>query len=411
MKPDDIRAMDRSDPLAPLRARFILPQDRIYLDGNSLGPLSVAARERVRRVVDEQWGEDLVESWNSHQWIDLPLTTGDKIASLLGARAGQVVCCDSVSVNLFKLLNCALQLQPGRCTVLSQTDNFPTDIYMIEGLERLLGAQRCNLRLAAGDAVEEALSEQPAVLLLTQVNFRSGALHDIERLTRAAHAQGTLVIWDLAHSAGVLPLELDAWQVDFAVGCGYKYLNGGPGAPAFLYVAERHIDKLDNPLCGWMGHKAPFAFDSSYSAGQGIARFRSGTPAIISLSCLDAAMDVFTDVSVEQLRVKSCRLTELFLTLKEASPHLGELQLASPRDSRQRGSHLAFSHDSAYSLCRALATAGVIADFRSPDILRFGFSPLFLRFADIWRAIGILTEIVSTGRHRRPELQLPHKVT
>ena len=403
--------MDASDPLANKRAEFRIPAGRIYLNGNSLGPLTLAARARAQETIDQQWGQDMIASWNRHHWIDLPLTTGAKIAALMGAAPSQVVCCDSVSINLFKLLSCALQLQSDRSTVLSQRDNFPTDLYIVEGLSHLLGKSHCALRLEDADSLERALDARPAVLLLSQVNFRSAELHDIQKLTQAAHEKGTLVIWDLSHSVGVLPLELDQWQVDFAVGCGYKYLNGGPGAPAFLYVAERHLAHISQPLSGWMGHRAPFDFQPSYDACEGIGQFLCGTPPIISMSVLDSALDVFSDVSLAQLRAKSVQLGELFLSLVGQNDSLTDLQLQSPVNAAKRGSQLAFAHPSAYAIGQALGAAGVVADFRSPNILRFGFSPLFLSFADVWESIQILAAILDDERYKDPAFNQRLKVS
>lgn len=404
-------ALDESDSLASKALEFEVPAGKIYLNGNSLGPLTRTARARAQDTIDQQWGQDLIASWNKHHWIDLPLTVGGKIAVLVGAASNQVACCDSVSINLFKLLSCALQLQPDRSTVLSQKDNFPTDLYIAEGLSRLLGARNCELRLEEADSLEQALDSRPAVLLLSQVNFRSGALHDIEKLTSAAHEKGTLVIWDLSHSVGVLPLQLDQWQVDFAVGCGYKYLNGGPGAPAFLYVASRHLANISQPLSGWMGHRAPFDFQSSYDACDGIGQFLCGTPPIISMSVLDSALDVFSDVTMAQLRAKSVQLTELFLRLVRQNNTMVELQLHSPEDAGSRGSQLTFAHPSAYAIGRALSAAGVIADFRSPDLLRFGFSPLFLSFEEVWDSAEILASILHNERYKDSAFNQRQKVT
>lgn len=409
MKPAEL---DLNDALAGKRAQFELPPGVIYLDGNSLGCLTTSARQRAQEVVEQQWGRDLIRSWNLHQWIDLPVTTGEKIARLVGAAPGQVICCDSISVNLFKILGAALALRPERHVVISQQSNFPTDLYMVQGLAGLLGSERCDLRQLADDDLEAGLcSNDVAVLLLSHVNFRTGGVYDMQRLTRLAHDHGVLVIWDLAHSAGVLPVELDACQVDFAVGCGYKYLNGGPGAPAFLYVAHRHQHQVEQPLSGWMGHKAPFDFDSSYRPAEGMSRFLSGTPAVVSMSILDAALDVFEGVSSVELHKKAQALSELFLCLMDNSLVSGDLQLLSPRDCNKRGAQLAFAHPHAYEICQALIAQGVIADFRAPDILRFGFSPLYLRFADMAQSASRLERIVHEGLWQNPAYSSRAKVT
>ncbi len=406
---------DQQDPLAAKRDAFVLPANTLYLDGNSLGAMPKAAAVRAQQVLAAQWAQDLIKSWNSHQWIDLPQTVGEKIGPLLGAAPGQVICCDSTSVNLFKVLSCAMLMQPGRVKVLSQAGNFPTDLYMVQGLASLLGEQHCQLVLANDSAdnqeLEQAITEEVSVLLLTQVDFRSGRLLDMQRLTRLAHARGVLVIWDLAHSAGALPIELDACQVDFAVGCGYKYLNGGPGAPAFLYAAKRHHANLKQPLSGWMGHKTPFSFDNNYHKAAGIEQFLTGTPPIISMSILDAALEVFVDVDMLQLREKSLALSDCFDQLLQQHQCLKVLQLLTPLNEAERGSQLAYQHADAYALCQALIQHGVIVDFRAPDILRLGFTPLYLRYIDMWTAVEILADIVRTNEYLKPEYTVRHKVT
>lgn len=408
---DILVQMDRQDPLAAKTAAFDVPGDQIYLDGNSLGCLPVAAKQRAREVVEQQWGQDLIKSWNLHQWIDLPFSAGEKIARLIGAAPGQTICCDSISVNLFKLLSAAMMMQKGRHVVLSQQGNFPTDLYMVQGLAWQLGEDRCSLRLVADNAIAPALTDDVAVLLLSHVNFRSGALYDMQAITEQAQARGILVIWDLAHSAGVVPVQLDACGVDFAVGCGYKYLNGGPGAPAFLYVAQRHQAQAVQPLSGWMGHVSPFDFDNAYQAAPGVAGFLTGTPPVVSLSILDAALDVFIDVDVAQLRHKSLALAGVFMQRVAQSPQLSELHLLSPVNEAQRGAQLAYRHPHAFAICQAWIAHGVIADFRAPDILRVGFSPLFLRFDDIGRSVDVLSRIMRDELWRDPAYTVRHRVT
>ncbi len=411
MNLQDVQALDANDPLAHKRSEFLLPADTIYLDGNSLGCLTVAARDRAREVVEQQWGNSLIKSWNAHHWIDLPAHVGEKIAPLIGAAPAQTIACDSVSVNLFKLISAALTMQKGRTVVLSQQDNFPTDLYMVQGLSQLLGEGACELKLVSEENIEANLDESVALLLLTQVNFRTGRIHDMQKLNHLAHEKGVLVLWDLSHSAGVMPIQLDATQTDFAVGCGYKYLNGGPGAPAFVYVASRHMKAIKQPVCGWMGHKAPFHFDPQYVEADCIEKFLVGTPPVISMSVLDAALEIFEDISMQQVRDKSVALSELFLTLVSLQPELKELQLISPQDSRDRGSQLAFSHPHAYAICQALIEKNVIADFRAPNILRFGFSPLILRFADIWHSVEILAELMANETWRDEKFGRVGKVT
>jgi kynureninase len=407
----DIRALDDADPLTHKRAEFDVPDAVIYLDGNSLGCLPKAVRTRVADVIDQQWGSDLIKSWNIHGWIDLPVLTGEKIARLIGAAPGQVISCDSISVNLFKLLSAALGLQRGRSVVLSQQDNFPTDLYMVQGMAALLGSQRCQLVTVSSDELEDQLSEDVAVLMLTHVNFRSGYIHDMQRLTELAHNKGILVIWDLAHSAGVLPLQLDQCQVDFAVGCTYKYLNAGPGAPAFLYVASRHLPSVTQALSGWMGHMSPFEFSANYTGAPGIEKFLAGTPPVISMSALDAALDVFRNVDMQDMRRKSKQLTELFVALAAQTPALDGLELASPTDAEQRGAQLAWRHPHAYAICQALISQGVIGDFRAPDILRLGFSPLYLRYEDVWHSVNVLANIMEAGLWQNATFSQTSRVT
>jgi kynureninase len=408
---DEIITLDKADPLAKKRLEFDLPADTIYLDGNSLGALPKSVKPRVAEVISQQWGNDLIKSWNSHNWIDLPIQVGEKIAPIIGAAQGQVICCDSISVNLFKVLCSALKLNSERTVVLSTKDNFPTDLYMVQGLSDLLGAGSCQLEVVEEQDIQQNLTRSVAVLLLTQVNFRTGMLLDMAKLTQIAHDKGILVIWDLAHSAGALPVELDNSKADFAVGCGYKYLNGGPGSPAFLYVAKRHQVTVKQPLCGWMGHANPFAFDPNYVPSHDINQFQCGTPSVISMSALDAALDVWQDVDMLQIRTKSETLADTFIALIKMNPCLHELTLCSPDVAQLRGSQLAFSHDAAFAICQALIAKGVIADFRAPNILRFGFTPLYTSFEDIWRAVAILVNIVESEQYKEPRFSITLKVT
>jgi len=411
MNLNDILELDKRDSLAYKRDQFVLADDLIYLDGNSLGALPISARDMAARIIEKQWGQDLIRSWNINHWIDLPIDVGEKIAPLLGAAPGQLICCDSISVNLFKLLATAMNMRRERRIVLSQQDNFPADLYMVQGLSQLCGSQSCEMKIVEESNIEAALDESVAVLMLTHVNYRSGRIHDMQGLTRLAHDKGILVIWDLAHSAGAVPLALDDWQVDFAVGCGYKYLNGGPGAPAFIYTAKRHQDQVRQPLSGWMGHRSPFSFEPEYRAATGMGQFLCGTPPIISMGVLAASLVVFEDVDMPVLREKSRRLGEIFLQLIEDDERLGELLLVSPAQSHDRGSQIAFSHPRAYAICQALIDHGVIADFRAPDVLRFGFAPLYLRYRDIWKSVQILSDIITSGRHENKKYSRQQKVT
>lgn len=409
--PASVLAMDRDDPLAEYRLAFELPAEVAYFDGNSLGALPRVARERVSRAVELEWGQSLVGGWNEHDWIGLAQATGEKIAPLLGAVAGQVLVTDSISVNLFKLVCAALQMRPGRTRILTDALNFPTDQYIVQGVAELLGPTRVDLEPLPVGEIPAALDETVALVMLSHVDYRSGQVHDMRTLTAAAHASGALVLWDLAHSAGALQLTLDADQVDLAVGCGYKFLNGGPGAPAFVYVATRHQAQVQQPLQGWMGHAEPFAFDANYRPAAGVQRFASGTPPILSLTALHAAVQVFDGVDMQQLREKSMALGVLCQQLIQARDSLQKLTLASPLEPAARGSQLSYRHPAAYEICQALIGHGAVADFRSPDILRIGFAPLYLRFADVWRLVETLDRVVSAGEYLNPEFKARQRVT
>jgi kynureninase len=399
-------ALDRADPLAGSRAGFALPDGVIYLDGNSLGALPKAAAARLAEVVGGEWGDSLIRGWTAHGWIDLPQRVGDRIGRLIGARPGEVVAADSTSVNLFKLIVAGLRLRPGRTVVLSEPDNFPTDLYMAEGATRLLGAE---LKLAPRAELLGAIDHTTALLLLTHVDFKTGALHDMAAITRAAQAKGALLLWDLSHSAGALPVDLGAANADLAVGCGYKYLNGGPGAPAFAFVAARHQAALDQPLSGWMGHASPFDFATAYAPAEGIGRLLCGTPPVLSLAALDAALELWDQADMTAVRAKSMALTTLFAELVEQ--RCPELVLASPRDAGARGSQVSFRHAEGYAIVQALIARGVIGDFRAPDLLRFGFAPLYLRHVDVWDAVEHLGAVMQTREWDRPGFRQRAAVT
>ncbi|MBT8049612.1 MAG: kynureninase [Gammaproteobacteria bacterium] len=401
---------DIDDRLAHLRDLFELPENQVYLDGNSLGALPKGVAERIEHVVRGQWGNDLISSWNHHDWIGLPQRVGDRIAPLVGAEPGQVICADTISTNLFKLLSAALSLQTDRRVILSQQDNFPTDLYMAEGLQALLGPDRCEYRAVSAPILLDSLSEDVAVLMLTQVNFRDGSLHDMAEMTREAHRHGALVLWDLAHSAGVVPVELDAWEVDMAVGCGYKFLNGGPGAPAFLYLARRHQENASQPLCGWMGHRRPFDFEADYQPAPGVQRFLAGTPGILGMAALDAALDAYEGVSIHQLRRKSTDLTACFIDALDRAD-LPEMRLLTPRSAAKRGSQVSLAHPDGFAVAQALIDRGIIVDFRAPNIVRFGFSPMYNRFADVRIAIEALADITKQEHFRDPRYELKQTVT
>ena len=378
-----------------MRELFVLPPGVVYLDGNSLGPLPKATAAAVAHVVEREWGEGLIRSWNAAGWIDAPAKVGDKIARLIGAGPGEVIVADSTSVNLFKVLASALDLAPGRRVIVSEAENFPTDLYMMEGLIELLGG-RHERRVVPAESIRAAVDAETAVLALTHVNYRSGAMHDMAALSRLAHERGALTVWDLSHSAGAMPLDVSGAGADFAVGCGYKYLNGGPGAPAFVYVAERHHEMFRQPLSGWLGHAEPFAFEGGYRPAAGIARCLVGTPPILSLAALDVGVDLLLECDLEAVREKSVRLADLFIGLVEQRCAAHELILLSPRDGAARGSQVSFRHPQAYPVMQALIARGVIGDFRAPDILRFGLGPLYLRYVDLWDAVTGLADVLDT---------------
>lgn len=385
--------------------QFSKPEGLIYLDGNSLGMLPSTVAERVHTVVQQQWGHDLINSWNQHDWINLPLTVGDKIGQLIGAAPGQVVCCDSISLNLFKLLAAALQLRPGRISVLSTEDNFPTDLYMVQGLQQLLGHQRCQLKLVAEQQLAEAIDEHTAVVLVTEVNFRSGRRVDLEQLTQVAHQHGALIIADLAHSAGAMQIELDQWQLDFAVGCSYKYLNAGPGAPGFAYVAQRHHNQFSQPLFGWMGHANAFEFSPEYRPAPGIRALLTGTPSIIALSAVDAALSAFDGRCLAQLHQQALDLADQFDQALHQHQIAEQFQRLTPTAREQRGCQLSYAHPHAYAICQALIADGVIADFRAPYYLRFGFTPLYLDSHEIAEAAQKLAQIMQQRRYLADQFQ------
>jgi kynureninase len=392
-----IKAMDAADGLRAMRERFILPPGLIYLDGNSLGAASNAALDELQRAATAEWGQDLIRSWNTAGWFDMPLALGDRVGQLIGAAAGQTVICDTTSINIYKALHAAMALRPDRSVIVSEGGGFPTDIYMAEGVLSTRPGASLRLEGVDGPTIEELIDGDVAVVLVNHVSYKSGELRDMAALTRRAHENGALVIWDLCHSAGALPVDLDGANVDFAVGCTYKYLNGGPGAPAFIYAATRHHGDIRQPLSGWWGHARPFAFEKHYVAGQGIRRFLCGTQPILSLRALKGALDLWDEVDMVALREKSVRLTDLFISLVEAKCGAYGLKLESPRDGAKRGSQVSFGHPNSYEIMQALIAGGVIGDFRAPSTMRFGFTPLYVSYADVWHAVVTLEEILRTG--------------
>lgn len=424
----DCRALDAQDPLRDLRDLFTLPEGVIYLDGNSLGALPKAAGERVARAIEQEWGRGLIRSWNDAGWFEMPQRLGDKIALLIGAGPGEVVATDTTSINLYKVLSAALhiaaQREPGRKRVVSERSNFPTDLYIAQSLCKERGF---TLDLVDDEAGLQAPAGDVAVVMLTHVNYRTGTMHDMAGVTAAAHQAGALAVWDLAHSAGAVPVDLHAADADFAIGCGYKYLNGGPGAPAFVWVHPRHAEGFEQPLSGWWGHAAPFEFTPRYRPAPGIARYLCGTQPILSMTALDCGLDTLLAAQamggMQALRMKSLALTDLFIALVEERCSGHGLALVTPSDRSRRGSQVCLTKaEGAYAIVRALIARGVIGDFRAgdspasggtrhPDILRFGFTPLYLGFEDVWHAVDHLRQVLEAGEWRRPEFNRKHAVT
>lgn len=393
---------------AKTKAMFHLPKGMIYLDGNSLGPLPLAASSRVQGMMTDEWGEMLITGWNRAGWMDAPRRVGDRIARLIGADAGTVVLGDTLSIKVYQALASALEMRPGRKVVLSDAGNFPSDLYMAQGLIKSLNAGH-QLKVVKPHEVADHIGPEVAALMLTEVDYRTGRLHDAKALTEAAHQNGAIAIWDLAHSAGAIPVDVKATGADFAVGCTYKYLNGGPGAPAFIYVAPKHAGSAAPALSGWLGHDAPFAFEQDYRAGAGIDRMRVGTPPILQLAALEAALDVWDVVDMQALRARSVELSEHFI--KEVEARCPDLTLASPRDPSMRGSQVSFKFEHGYAAIQALIGLGVVGDFRAPNIMRFGLTPLYLDQSDIVAAAGLIGKVMDGRLWDRAEYQQRAAVT
>ena len=402
----EAQSRDSADPLGGLRSRFALPEGIIYLDGNSLGPLLNATRARIADVIENQWGRDLIRSWNDHDWIGATRRIGDKIAALIGAQAGEVVVADSTSVNLYKLIMAAAALKPEACEILTEAGNFPTDVYIAQGAAATLGLK---VRQVATEALAEAMTADTAVIVLTHVNYRSGYRHDIAAFNRRAAQCGAHIVWDLSHSVGAVPLDLGRDGVTFAVGCGYKHLNGGPGAPAFLHFARAFHDRVASPITGWLGHDAPFAFEGDYRPASGIAQFLSGTPPMLSLLAIEEGVDLMLTVDRPAMFAKSVALFDLFAALVAA--WCPALALASPQDRARRSGHIAFTHDNANALVQALIAHNVVGDFRTPDLARFAITPLYTRFEDIWRAVETMKAVLDGDLWRDPRYMITRAVT
>lgn len=397
---------DQRDPLGHLKHHFELPAGVLYLDGNSLGVLPKAAAARSAQVIEHEWGQRLIRSWNEAGWFDLPARLGDKLGKLIGADAAQVVVTDTTSSNIFKSLAAAIRIQqrraPQRKVIVSERDNFPTDLYMIQGMIDFL-QQGYEMRLVDEDLpLEQALDDSVAVLLLSHVNYRTGYLHDMGAVTAQAHECGALTIWDLAHSAGAVPVDLSGTNADFAVGCTYKYLNGGPGSPAFIWVAPRHTDQFWQPLSGWWGHQQPFDMSWAYQPASGIRRFLCGTQPIVSLSLIECGLDVALQADMHEVRRKSLALTDLFISLVEQRCAHHPLSLVTPREHAHRGSHVSLRHPDGYAVMQALIDRGVIGDYREPEVLRFGLTPLYLGYADVWDAVDTLKEVLDSEIWKQP---------
>ncbi|ROL83785.1 kynureninase [Pseudomonas protegens] len=407
--------LDEQDPLAPLRQQFALPEGVIYLDGNSLGARPVASLERARQVIEQEWGDGLIRSWNSAGWRDLPQRLGDRLAPLIGAGSGEVVITDTTSINLFKVLSAALQVQaeraPERRVIVSESSNFPTDLYIAEGLTRML-QQGYSLRLVdSPEQLPAAIDQDTAVVMLTHVNYKTGYMHDMQAVTGLIHEAGALSLWDLAHSAGAVPVELNRSGADYAIGCTYKYLNGGPGSQAFAWVAPALCDLVTQPLSGWFGHARQFDMATQYEPSSGIARYLCGTQPITSLAMVECGLQIFEQTDMQSLRRKSLALTDLFIELVEQRCAGHDLKLVTPRDHAKRGSHVSFEHPEGYAVIQALIARGVIGDYREPRIMRFGFTPLYTRFSEVWEAVQILGEILDEKTWAQAQFQVRHSVT
>ena len=404
---EEAQQLDAVDPLAFARERFRLPKNVIYLDGTSLGALPDAAPEALRRTMTQQWGKDLIQSWNKHGWIDWPTNVAAMLAPIVGADPNELLIADSTSVCLFKLLSAAARARPERRTLVTQQGNFPTDLYVAEGVADILGLE---LDVVPPGKIAKALNRDTAVLTLTHVDYRSGEIHDMRAINEAAHRAGALTVWDLSHSAGAIELDLSWAGCDLAVGCGYKYLNGGPGAPAFIYVADRLQQELRSPLQGWMGHAEPFAFDDTFRPAEGMHQFLTGTPSILAMAALYVGLATFEGISMHEIQEKSRALSQLFIAEVEGCCG-GQVTLASPRDPNRRGSHVVFAHENGFAIMQALIARGVIGDFRAPNLMRFGFAPLYNGYADIVRAADTLGAILKTREWDQPRFHERAKVT
>jgi kynureninase len=407
---EDFVRLDEQDSLAPCRERFVMPAGIIYLDGNSLGAAPAEVLPAVTRAIELEWSRDLIRSWTAHRWIDLPHTVGTAVARLVGAVPEDVLVADSTSVNLFRLICVALAIRPERRVILLEKDNFPADNYVAQGVAELLG-DKVEIRAVEGDRLASEVDRSVALVLASHVDFRTGRMLDMAAVTRTAHEQGALMLWDLSHSAGVIPVALHADDVDFAVGCGYKYLNGGPGAPSFIYVHRRWQDVAKPPVFGWLGHASPFALEPRWEPATGMRRLLGGTPPILSLIALKAALGAFDGIDVRAVRAKSLSLTSRFIDLVEERCARHGVRVVTPREETRRGSQVSIAFEHGYAAIQAMIARGVVGDFRAPDLMRFGFAPLYVRYADVWDAVAIMDDVLSSRAWDSPEFLRRQYVT
>jgi len=409
---EDFIKLDTLDSIKKVREQFALPKDVIYFDGNSLGPLPKNTIKSLDSVIQREWGDGLIRSWNDENWINLPRNLGNQIAPLIGAKEGEVIVVDSTSVNLFKVLSSALMLNKNRKVIVSEAANFPSDLYILEGVNNMFGEsyERCLID-EGDDEIEKYIDSSTAVVVLSHINYKTGRITDLKKITTFAHEKGALVVWDISHSVGVFPMNLHDLGVDFAVGCTYKHLNGGPGAPGFLFVHSSLIEKVSQPLTGWLGHIKPFDFEVEYKPANDINKFICGTPPIIAYKAIESGLEIFKDLSIIEIREKSTKLSEMFIQLmKQECTEFG-FTLFSPKNSEQRGSQISFLHENAYSIIQALISHGIIGDYREPNVMRFGISPLYMRFEDVWNAITCLREIMQTGEWQSEKFKKKNYVT
>ncbi len=409
---EDFIKLDTLDLIKKVREEFALPKDVIYFDGNSLGPLPKNTIKSLELVIQREWGDGLIRSWNEENWINLPRNLGNQLAPLIGAKEGEVIVVDSTSINLFKVLSSALMLNKNRKVIVSEAANFPSDLYILEGVNNMFGEsyERCLID-EGDDEIEKYIDSSTAVVVLSHINYKTGRITDLKKITTFAHEKGALVVWDISHSVGVLPMNLHDLGVDFAVGCTYKHLNGGPGAPGFLFVHSSLIEKVSQPLTGWLGHIKPFDFEVEYQPANDINKFICGTPPIIAYKAIESGLEIFKDLSIIEIREKSIKLSEMFIQLMQQECTEFGFTLFSPKNSEQRGSQISFLHENAYSIIQALISHGIIGDYREPNVMRFGISPLYMRFEDVWNAITCLREIMQTGEWQSEKFKNKNYVT